>query len=132
MEQKFCDFSLFCCVIYVYRIISLQCIVCLLLGYDTSLNRLLPQGLSCPFGVLDSGIHGPLSNWVFEFFALSVPCLFAIEFGVLEFWLCRSDLKHSINKGNQSQGLPIDISVQLQACFCSYSGHTLVEFVIVV
>ena len=49
-----------------------------------------------------------------------VPCLFAIEFGVLEFWLCRSVLKHSINKRNQSQGLPIDISVQLQACFCSY------------
>ena len=52
---------------------------------------------------------------------MSVPCLFAIEFGVLEFWLCRSVLKHSINKRNQSQGLPIDISVQLQACFCSYS-----------
>ena len=51
---------------------------------------------------------------------MSVPCLFAIEFGVLEFWLCRSVLKHSINKRNQSQGLPIDISVQLQACFCSY------------
>ena len=51
---------------------------------------------------------------------MSVPCLFAIEFGVLEFWLCRSVLKHSINKMNQSQGLPIDISVQLQACFCSY------------
>ena len=67
-----------------------------------------------------SGIHGPLNNGVFEFFAMSVPCLFAIEFGVLEFWLCRSVLKHSINKRNQSQGLPIDISVQLQACFCSY------------
>ena len=51
---------------------------------------------------------------------MSVPCLFALEFGVLEFWLCRSVLKHSINKRNQSQGLPIDISVQLQACFSSY------------
>ena len=53
---------------------------------------------------------------------MSVPCLFAIEFGVLEFWICRSVLKHSINKRNQSQGLRIDISVQLQACFCSYKG----------
>ena len=52
---------------------------------------------------------------------MSVPCLFAIEFGVLEFWLCRSVLGHSINKRIQSQGLPIDISVQLQACFCSYT-----------
>ena len=52
---------------------------------------------------------------------MSVPCLFAIEFGVLEFWLCRSVLKHFINKRNQSQGLPIDISVQLQACFCTYT-----------
>ena len=52
---------------------------------------------------------------------MSVPCLFAIEFEVLEFWLCRSVLKHSINKRNQSQALPIDISVQLQACFCSYN-----------
>ena len=51
---------------------------------------------------------------------MSVPCLFAIEFGVIEFWLCRSVLKRSINKRNQNQGLPIDISVQLQACFCSY------------
>ena len=55
---------------------------------------------------------------------MSVPCLFAIEFRVLEFWLCRSVLKHSINKRNQSQGLPIDISVQLQACFCSYMRTT--------
>ena len=53
---------------------------------------------------------------------MSVPCLFAIEFRVLEFWLCRSVLKHSINKRNESQGLPIDISVQLQACFCGYTS----------
>ena len=58
---------------------------------------------------------------------MSVPGLFAIEFGVVEFWLCRSVLKHSINKRNQSQGLPIDISVQLQACFCSYRLQAQLE-----